>query len=173
MKQVLFCPQTGPCYSLFLFTMLLLRMVDAHAGITKPPSMQLGNEFSSKCGLGATAVIKKDNFISQELWKKQASSQCKARRCQGLFLKDQDLSKVTNFPPGKDIPVTIKIVVPHVGKAQLFLIDMQGKKQDLFLMDLGDQFGKGKAFNSFQDFQVKLPSEKSKDCVQPGKCAIA
>jgi hypothetical protein len=41
MKQALFYPQTGPCYSLFLFTMVLLRMVDAHAGIAKPPSMKV------------------------------------------------------------------------------------------------------------------------------------
>ncbi|KNZ55181.1 hypothetical protein VP01_2745g1 [Puccinia sorghi] len=142
-------------YSL-LFAMFLLRKADAHGGIVDPKNMQL---------------------ISQEIWKK-SSRQCRRRICQGLFVEDQDLSKVPKFASGEEIPVKILIQVPHGGKAELILVDMVAEKpvqsqgKTVVLRDLGAQFG-NRQQPRVQKFSVKVPSDASQNCSEPGKCAIS
>ncbi|KAA1096286.1 hypothetical protein PGT21_011729 [Puccinia graminis f. sp. tritici] len=169
---------TGYFYPLFMVCIFLFRMVDAHAGIIDPKPMVVGKTFTSTCGVRASGIIKRSPFINQEAWK-VTSPQCLQRRCQGLFVEDQNLQNIAKFISGQDIPVTIQVQVPHGGIAKLLLMDMtaqrpvQSEGSDLVLKDLGRNFGVP-AQRRIQKFIVRITSEQADACQKSGgTCAIA
>ncbi|PLW44612.1 hypothetical protein PCASD_05124 [Puccinia coronata f. sp. avenae] len=142
--------------------------------------MKLGKLFTDQCGEQAASIISRAPFISQEIWKQRSprDRQCRQRVCQGLFVEDQDLSNVPRFKPGQQIPVTIRVQIPHGGKAQLVLMDVnaqqpfQSQGEIVVLQDLGANFGNPRQ-PRVQTFSVQVPPDLSPACDQPGKCAIS
>ncbi|KAH9456842.1 hypothetical protein Pst134EA_020754 [Puccinia striiformis f. sp. tritici] len=164
----------GFWYPVLMLTIFVFRMVDAHAGIIKPPHLEPGAEFRRQCGQQAFGIVKGAPFISQESWKKR-SRQCKDRICQGLFVKDQNLAAVPNFAPGAKIPVSIDVQIPHGGVARLLLVDMKNEKtfqsggKDIVLQDMG-RFGTKR---KVEIVTATLPTATPKECSEPGRCAIS
>lgn len=167
------CRPTSVLQHLLLFNALyVFSIVNAHAGISSPPPMLIQQAFLQNCGKQAAGILIRAPTISQEIWKRVANRPCAQRICQGAFVQDQDLSTVPKFLFGQNIPVTIRVQVPHGGNAQIFLMDVVGQKTLGKLLDLGF-FGTRKQ-PAVQTFNVQVPQSATGgvDCGTVGNCAL-
>jgi hypothetical protein len=169
---------------MYFSTAALLALIPAvlsHGIITTPPARRIGSATTSACGATLVNAIKQDNTsYVEQLTKLSATDKgynaaaCNLYLCKGLQFAD-NAANVQTWKAGDIVPVNIYLWIPHLGYANVSIVDTKKNVQvgePLKLWSEGYAPGRTESDVPLdqRQFNVTVPKGLETTCANAGDC---
>ncbi|KAF8418296.1 hypothetical protein EV426DRAFT_554297 [Tirmania nivea] len=162
--------------SFFALTTLVAAVV-ANGRIVVPDIREPGDGFKANCGQTAFKLFTAEPTCSQQNLidvapggPKHKPESCNFSLCNGIPFKDNK-HQVKKFRADTQLPMRYSITTPHVGYANLSVVDTKTNKPIGAPLKVFDKFGETANNADELDWSFKM-SNTGKKCSTPGNCVL-